>query len=187
MTGDVLTLAVSSRGILFAGGLFSGAGAYTANHVAMWDGLDWQILGRGIDNDYSQGKVMALAVSGNSVWVGGDFTVAGGKPSFYIARWSGAYLSVRMDAAASAGGMVQARPNPATSVAHLHYSISQPDHVRLSLYDLLGKEVAVIVDGSVEAGDHTVTLNVAGLSAGVYLCRLQTSRETATSTIVIGH
>jgi hypothetical protein len=45
--------------------------------------------------------------------------------------------------------------------------------VRLSVYDILGREVTVLVDERRDAGVHEVTFDAAGLSSGVYFYRLQ--------------
>ena len=45
--------------------------------------------------------------------------------------------------------------------------------VRLSVFDLLGREIAVLVDGVKNAGSHTVTWDAAGLPTGVYFYRLR--------------
>jgi hypothetical protein len=45
--------------------------------------------------------------------------------------------------------------------------------VKLSVYDLLGREVAVLLNGRKEAGRHEETFDASGLSSGVYVCRLE--------------
>ncbi len=45
--------------------------------------------------------------------------------------------------------------------------------VRLSVYDLLGREVAVLIDGTRPAGRFAVPFNGRTLASGVYLCRLE--------------
>ena len=62
------------------------AGGTAANKIAKWDGASWSALGSGIGGG---NLVAALTVSGTDLYVGGQFTTAGGKVSSYIAR---AYL-----------------------------------------------------------------------------------------------
>jgi hypothetical protein len=57
----------------------------TYERVAMWDGSGWQQMGAGLN-----GAVNAIAVTAGGVYVGGDFTVAGGKvAAAHLARWDG--------------------------------------------------------------------------------------------------
>jgi hypothetical protein len=44
--------------------------------------------------------------------------------------------------------------------------------VRLAVYDLLGREVAVLVDGPMSAGSHSVTFDASTLTSGVYMYRI---------------
>jgi len=55
-----------------------------ANYVAAWDGNAWSALGSGMDND-----VDALAVSGTTLYAGGDFSTAGGVAANCVAAWDG--------------------------------------------------------------------------------------------------
>jgi hypothetical protein len=47
--------------------------------------------------------------------------------------------------------------------------------VRLTVYDILGREVATLVDGMQQQGVHEARFDGGGLSSGVYLYRLQTA------------
>jgi hypothetical protein len=47
--------------------------------------------------------------------------------------------------------------------------------VRLTVYDILGREVATLVDGMQQPGPHEARFDGGGLSSGVYLYRLQTA------------
>lgn len=70
---------------LYAVGTFAGLGGVAATRVAAWDGSAWHPLGSGIAGGQAFPKVV-LPFDG-SIYVGGDFTTAGGKDSPYIARW----------------------------------------------------------------------------------------------------
>ena len=50
--------------------------------------------------------------------------------------------------------------------------------VRLSVYDILGREVAVLVDEPKAPGSHTVTWNAAGMASGIYFYRLNAGAFT---------
>ena len=57
--------------------------------------------------------------------------------------------------------------------------------VRLAVYDVLGREVAILVDGVVSAGTHQVAFNASGLPSGIYLCRLQAGSLAETRRLVL--
>jgi len=85
----VKALAVSGS-TLYAGGLFAYARNNTTvkfNGVAKWDGSSWSGLGSGMGGNAPY--VLALAVSGNTLYAGGEFTKAGGTNANYIAQWDG--------------------------------------------------------------------------------------------------
>jgi hypothetical protein len=79
---------------LYAGGFFTEAGGIPANRIARWDGRSWSALGEGVDGSFPIVNAMAVyddpaAVGGQSLFVGGGFTEAGGTPASRIARWNG--------------------------------------------------------------------------------------------------
>ncbi|HEX9953091.1 MAG TPA: T9SS type A sorting domain-containing protein, partial [Rubricoccaceae bacterium] len=77
---------------------------------------------------------------------------------------------------AEAGFRLAVAPNPsAGGMARLTISVPEATAARLAVYDVLGREVAVVADETLAAGEHTVALGQR-LPAGVYIARLQTSR-----------
>jgi hypothetical protein len=60
-------------------------------------------------------------------------------------------------------------PNPFRSATQIEFTLSQPGHVALKVYDVLGREVAVLVDETLAADSYTATLRADGLAAGTYL------------------
>ena len=64
-------------------------------------------------------------------------------------------------------------PNPFNPTTEISYQVSGNSGVKLAVYDILGREVAVLVNERKAAGSYTVKFNASGLASGVYLCRLQ--------------
>jgi hypothetical protein len=64
-------------------------------------------------------------------------------------------------------------PNPFNPETMITYSIPESGIVRLSVCDVLGREAAVVRDGYQNRGQYQVAFSGAGLSSGVYYCRLQ--------------
>ncbi|MCW5757097.1 MAG: hypothetical protein KIT54_07675 [Phycisphaeraceae bacterium] len=94
MNERVLALTVFDDGTgpaLYAGGFFTTAGGVPANGIARWDSSAWAPLGEGVGGDAP--VVSALAVyddgTGESLYVGGWFTLAGGASAYRVARWDG--------------------------------------------------------------------------------------------------
>jgi hypothetical protein len=79
---------VNNGNDIYVGGDFTTAGGNTANHIAIWDGTQWDSVGGGVNN-----TVWALAVSGTDLYVGGSFTTAGGVTVNGIAKWNGSSWS----------------------------------------------------------------------------------------------
>ena len=72
-------------------------------------------------------------------------------------------------------------PNPFRDAATLTLTVPErPAPLRLVVYDVLGREVAVLAEGVLPPGEHALTLDGAGLPSGLYLVRLETGRQAET-------
>jgi hypothetical protein len=69
-------------------------------------------------------------------------------------------------------------PNPFNPATIINYTLDEGTPVTLKVYDVLGQEVATLVDAYQEAGAHRVGFNAEALSAGVYLYVLQAGSYT---------
>lgn len=67
------------------------------------------------------------------------------------------------------------RPNPFNPSTVIRYSIAGDSKVNLVVYDLLGREVATLVNEYKEAGEYEVSFSPKGLPSGVYLYRIKTN------------
>ena len=78
--------------------------------------------------------------------------------------------------------MEQNFPNPFNPSTEITYSLADIGHVSLSIYDVLGKRIANLVEKSQQAGRYTVVWNLAQrperfVSSGVYFARLEITND----------
>ena len=64
-------------------------------------------------------------------------------------------------------------PNPFNPSTTIKYSLPKNSYVSLKIYDVLGKEVTVLVDEEKAVGNYKVEFNANNLSSGVYFYRIQ--------------
>ena len=78
-----------------------------------------------------------------------------------------------------------AYPNPANGSVTVPLVLDATADVRLVVYDVLGREVAVLANGALDAGPHEATLDASGLPSGVYLVRLTAGNRVATQRVTV--
>lgn len=78
--------------------------------------------------------------------------------------------------------LAQNYPNPFASRTEITYQVPVPAHVEIRVYDVLGQEVAVLANGSVAAGKHTVDWDAGHLPSGMYFIRLEAGASIMTRT-----
>jgi hypothetical protein len=80
-------------------------------------------------------------------------------------------------------------PNPFNPSTQITYSIAKAGNVSLKVYDVIGREVATLVNGQQAAGTYDVSFNAANggrsLASGVYFYRLEAGTFTATHKMML--
>lgn len=71
-------------------------------------------------------------------------------------------------------------PNPFNPTTTIQYALADESQVRLVVYDMLGREVARLVDGPKKAGTHHVHFDAQDLSSGIYIYRIEANEFTET-------
>jgi hypothetical protein len=81
--------------------------------------------------------------------------------------------------------LVQNYPNPFNPSTNINYSIPEAGNIRLSVYNIVGEEVAVLVDGFSQAGFFEVSFNASNLPSGVYMYKLQSANSVQTKKMML--
>ena len=76
-------------------------------------------------------------------------------------------------------------PNPFNPQTNIEFSIPEQGHVRLSVYNLLGQKVAVLVDEIRSAGSYKAQFDATNLSSGIYFYRLETNQQMLTKKMIL--
>ncbi len=76
-------------------------------------------------------------------------------------------------------------PNPFNPSTRINFAIPKAGHVSLKVYDLLGREVAVLADEELRPGNYTVELNGSRLSSGVYFYVLRAANKVKTNKMIL--
>jgi Ca-activated chloride channel homolog len=79
-----------------------------------------------------------------------------------------------------------ASPNPFNANSRISFTLARSSELQLAVYDVLGREVAILMDGKTNPGNHVVTFNGDKLASGTYFLRIsardQDSGEVTTRT-----
>ena len=76
-------------------------------------------------------------------------------------------------------------PNPFNPTTSVRYSLPNVAEVRLVVYDILGREIAVLADGVKPPGEHIVQIDAGQWASGVYFYMLETPQQTLTQRMVL--
>ncbi|MCP4633158.1 MAG: T9SS type A sorting domain-containing protein [candidate division Zixibacteria bacterium] len=76
-------------------------------------------------------------------------------------------------------------PNPFNSTVTVPFELAEKTQVSLSVYNLMGQIVAVLVDKNMEAGQHNLTWDASEYSSGVYFYKLNTDDKTFTKRMTL--
>jgi hypothetical protein len=81
--------------------------------------------------------------------------------------------------------LLQNYPNPFSSQTLIRYTLPVASQVNLSLFDVSGRLVKVLVSGGKQAGSHALTFNAGTLGKGIYYYKLQAGKLNSTGKMVI--
>ena len=110
--------------------------------------------------------------------------VAGVLKTAYLPYYNmeGVLTDVKSDNELSLGqfDLVQNFPNPFNPSTIIKYEIAKPDYVSIKVYDVLGREIATLVDEVKPQGIYEIPFTANDLSNGVYFCSILTANYSKT-------
>ncbi|MCC6866244.1 MAG: PQQ-dependent sugar dehydrogenase [Ignavibacteria bacterium] len=161
----------------------------TGGYVYRGSRVPW-LVGRYIYADYGSRKVWKLLLSGGVV---SDNSIIGvsptGVPSFgvdqnnelYIVGSNGTIYKLQ-DAAIGLNNnqnqlpagfsLEQNYPNPFNPVTKIYYNVGESSNIILSVYDVKGSEVSILVNETKQPGRYSAEFNASGLPSGVYFYKI---------------
>ncbi len=81
--------------------------------------------------------------------------------------------------------LYQNYPNPFNAVTSINYQLQEDAHVKLIIYDVLGPEVAVLVDEHKSVGYYDVSFDASAFTSGVYFYKLTASSFTSVKNMLL--
>ena len=81
--------------------------------------------------------------------------------------------------------LYQNYPNPFNPTTTISFSLSQQSHVRLILFDVLGKEVLNIADNYFEAGSNHIVVNASALASGLYFYQMEAGKFNKVMKLIV--
>jgi hypothetical protein len=85
----------------------------------------------------------------------------------------------------SSYNLLQNYPNPFNPTTTIRYALPEDGFVKLAVYNMLGEEVAEIVNTQQKAGKYEVSFSAGNLSSGVYVYRLETSKYISSKKLIL--
>lgn len=109
-----------------------------------------------------------------AIWASPDKN--GNMSATQVQQISGSTTSVPEDGSSNlpvSFSLQQNYPNPFNPTTNIIFTLTKPENVTLKVYNIIGQEVATLVNGLMNTGSHVVTFNATNLASGVYFYRLK--------------
>lgn len=165
---------------LYVGGFFGSVNGVARNYLAALDATTGAVVPGWDPNP--DGFIWSMALGPQTVYAGGGYERMNGVPV-------GSIAAIGMPLAEPAprpSGSLTVAPNPAYSITTLRFALAAPAPVALAVFDLQGRRMAALLDGSpLSAGEHAVPVDTSAWPAGCYLARLEVNGVATTRKMIV--
>ncbi|HEX9971473.1 MAG TPA: T9SS type A sorting domain-containing protein [bacterium] len=138
------------------------------------NGDNWTKINAGLS-----GRIYSLVINSS------DIIFAGATTAIFRSIQPTTAINDNIDCEPLYFSLAQNYPNPFNPSTIIQYSIPKASQVELKIFDLLGRELKVLVTGKQEAGSYQVQFDSQGLPAGLYFYRLRAGKFCETKKMVI--
>lgn len=134
------------------------------------DGATLELSSPELDNSLAENWVASTRLGGTPGWENGTLPTSNendgaATPKDYI--------------------LAQNYPNPFNPTTNISFKLPDATNVELSVFNMLGQKVRMLISENLPAGNHTVTFDATNLSSGIYLYQLKTPKSTLTHRMVL--
>jgi hypothetical protein len=81
--------------------------------------------------------------------------------------------------------LAQNYPNPFNPATRIEYSLPEVSNVKLTVFDILGNEISVLLNEEMQSGDHFVNFDASGLANGIYMYKLDAGNFVQTKKMIL--
>jgi photosystem II stability/assembly factor-like uncharacterized protein len=148
-------------------------------------GLSWTSFNNGALTDTATVRQFAYAPTSRYLYAGAAHASTATLQGVFRTQLSPLEVRIPPKGIPTDFVLQQNYPNPFNPGTKIEYGLPERAYVTLKVYDVLGREVATLVDKEVNAGYHQVTFDGSKLSSGLYFYRLSAGKYTATKRLML--
>jgi len=168
---------------------FAGEGSLSNEGFVKFDGENWQIFNT-INSGLSENAVTSLAIDENgNLWLGTlnhgiDIYREGGLSGNFEA-YSRAPYSQQQTHIPERAKFCNVYPNPFNRYTTIRIDLERDTFVKGKVFDVLGREVTTLINGSKQAGSHYTSFDGQELATGVYFLQIQAGGEVSVQKMLL--
>jgi glucose/arabinose dehydrogenase len=181
----------------------SGDASITGGYVYRGNAIS-ALRGRYVYGDYSSGRIWALTLNGtqaatNALLLDSPYSISAFAQNrnhelFVVSYGTGRLYQLNGPTSDTGSANLPVDyflsanyPNPFNPSTTIRFGVPVSSQVRLSVFDILGRELRVLVNDTRLPGSHEVSFDAAGLASGVYLYRLVAGSFVETRKMLVNH